>query len=194
MRITLILSLLLGFFTSYSQIEKLSGPRVGFTFVSPGSAADILNEGFDFSENQSLGYGNTGSSFTTQYGWQWESRFADGGGDFVGIVEWVLLVAGLEKGLLLPSASSLIGIRSSKGLELAIGPNLSLTGVGMAFAVGYNFKSGKLNIPVNLAFIPGIKKNGNYYNDVTQKEVQYEYSTGSRISLLIGFNMTKSKK
>lgn len=193
MKIILVLSLLLGFFTSYSQIEKLSGPRLGFTVVSPGSAADILNEGIDFSESQSRGYGNTGSSFTTQYGWQWESRFADGGGDFVGIVEWVLLVAGLEKGLFLPSASSLIGLRSSKGLELAIGPNLSLSGVGMAFAVGYNFKSGKLNIPVNLAFVPGIKKNGNYYNDVTEQEVQYEYSTGSRISLLIGFNMTKSK-
>ncbi len=30
-----------------------------------------------------------GSTITTQYGWQWEKRFADNGGDVVGLVEWV---------------------------------------------------------------------------------------------------------
>jgi hypothetical protein len=54
------------------------------------------------------------------------------------------------------------GIRTTKGFECAVGPNFSLSGVGLAFAVGYNFKSGNLNIPINLPFVPGINKNGNY--------------------------------
>ena len=90
---------------AYSQIEKLSGPRVGITFITEGQISDYINEGLDFDEDENKGYGNTGFSYTTQYGWQWETKFSDGG-NIVGIVEWVALIAGLEKGMFLPSASS----------------------------------------------------------------------------------------
>lgn len=188
MKNILIFSLLLTNFFAYSQIEKLSGPRVGITFITEGQISDYINEGLDFDEDENKGYGNTGFSYTTQYGWQWETKFSDGG-NIVGIVEWVALIAGLEKGMFLPSASSLVGIRSSKGFECAFGPNLSLSGVAMALALGYNFKSGNLNIPVNLAFVPSIKKEGNYIHN--GNVVEYGYSTGSRISLIVGFNMNK---
>jgi uncharacterized membrane protein (UPF0136 family) len=194
MKFIITISLLLFFFTSSAQIERLAGPRFGITYLTPGSAADIFNEGIDFDENEFRGHGNTGSSLTTQYGWQWESRFADGGGNIIGIVEWVILVAGLEKGFFLPSASSLVGVRNSKGLEFAIGPNVSLSGVGMAFALGYNIKSGNLNIPINLAFVPGIKKEGQYRDEISNQKYEYDYSTGSRVSLLIGFNMNKKNR
>ena len=51
-------------------------------------------------------HGSTGPAFTTQYGWQWESRFADGGGEIVtGIVEWIVLVGrNGDKVMFLPSA------------------------------------------------------------------------------------------
>ena len=39
-----------------------------------------------------------GSTITTQYGWQWEKRFADNGGDVVGLVEWVALGSGNGEG------------------------------------------------------------------------------------------------
>jgi len=177
-------------FISYSQIEKLSGPRFGTTLITQGSSADYLNEGVNFDEDENSGFGNTGTAFTTQYGWQWETRFADSGENIIGIVEWVALIAGLEKGMFLPSASSLVGIRTVKGFECALGPNLSLSGVGLAFAVGYNFKSGNLNIPINLAFVPGVNKNGSY-RDENNNSIDYSYSTGNRISLMVGFNMNK---
>ena len=177
---------------SYSQILKLSGPRLGVTFITQGSSADYLNEGINFNEDENGGFGNTGTAFTTQYGWQWESRFADGGENIVGIIEWVALISGLEKGLFLPSLSSLVGIRTIKGFEFALGPNISPTGIGMAFALGHNFKSGNLNIPINLAFVPGIKRSGSYL-DSNYNSIDYNYSTGNRISLLIGFNMSKRK-
>ena len=79
-RILLTLVLGLGLLTANAQIEKLSGPRLGMTFIGAGPVADFLHEGFDFDDDRDGKYGSTGPAFTTQYGWQWESRFADGGG------------------------------------------------------------------------------------------------------------------
>ena len=152
-RILLTLALGLGLLTANAQIEKLAGTRIGMTLITAGTVADFLQEGFAFDENDRQG--SPGAPFTTQYGWQWESRFADGGGEIIGIVEWIVLVAGMEQGKFLPSATSIIGARTNKGLEFGVGPNLSLSGVGMVFGVGYNFKSGNLNLPVNIAFMPG---------------------------------------
>ncbi len=189
----LLLTLVLGsgILIANAQIEKLAGPRLGFVSISPGPLADFLHDGFDF-EGQ---YGSTGAAFTTLYGWQWESRFADGGGEIVGIVEWIVLVGGMEKGMFLPSASSIIGARMDNGLELGVGPNLSLSGIGMVFGVGYNFKSGNLNLPINISVIPGKNMtetihhhDDDYYN---HWEEDYEYNTGTRIAITLGFNMSK---
>ena len=194
-RILLTLALGLGLLTANAQIEKLAGPRIGFTYITAGPIADVLHEGFDFDEDESGGFGSTGPAFTTLYGWQWESRFADGGGQIVGIVEWIVLVGGMEKGKFLPSASSIIGARMENGLEFGVGPNLSLAGIGMVFGVGYNFKSGNLNLPINISVIPGKSMtgtihhyDGDYYN---HWEEEYEYNTGTRIAITLGFNMSK---
>ena len=187
---TLSIALGLGL-SANAQIDKLTGPRIGLTLITPGPVADFLHEGFDFDENEDGGYGSTGSALTTQYGWQWESRFADGGGDVTGMVEWVALVGGMEQGKFLPSVSSIIGARTSGGFEIGVGPNLSFSGVGMLFAIGHNFKSGNLNLPVNLVFMPGRKKDGERDNPVSGSVESYEYNTGSRISIMIGFNMSK---
>ena len=103
----IILILVIAFWSlkSNAQIEKLSGPRFGVTFLSAGSAADFIHDGFDFDDTNQK-FGSTGSAFITQYGWQWESRFADGGGNITGIVEWIALVGGMEQGRFLPSISS----------------------------------------------------------------------------------------
>ena len=191
-KILLTLVLGLGLLTANAQIEKLAGPRLGVTFISPGPIADFLHDGFDFDEDEDGGYGSTGPAFTTLYGWQWESRFADGGGNITGIVEWIVLVGGMERGKFLPSASSIIGARTDKGLEFGIGPNLSLAGIGMVFGVGYNFKSGRLNLPVNISVLPGRKMTGEIQNQSGNWQTEeYEYNTGTRIAITLGFNMSK---
>lgn len=183
------------FNVSNAQIEKLAGPRIGMTIITAGSTADVINEDLSYVMNNKKG--TTGAAFTTQFGWQWESRFGNGEGGIVGLVEWIALVGGLEKGKFLPSFSAIIGARTAKGFEFGIGPNVSLSGVGLVFGVGKNFKFGNLNVPVNLAFIPGVKKKESIfktdsnYNTIEEK---YNYNTGSRISLIIGFNMIKNKK
>ena len=191
-RILLTIALGLGLLTANAQVEKLAGPRVGFTYVTAGPIADFLHDGFDFDEDEDGGYGSTGPAFTTLYGWQWESRFADGGGNITGIVEWIVLVGGMERGKFLPSASSIIGARTDKGLEFGIGPNLSLAGIGMVFGVGYNFKSGRLNLPVNISVLPGRKMTGEMQNQGGNWQTEeYEYNTGTRIAITLGFNMSK---
>ena len=177
-------------FVGFSQIEKLSGPRIGLTFITQGSSADYLNEGIAFDEDENDGFEILGQHLQPNTG-------GNGKLDLQIVMKILLelsngLHLGIKKGVL-TIGIFISGIRTVKGFECALGPNVSLSGVGLAFAVGYNFKSGNLNIPINLAFIPGINKNGNY-RDNNNNSIDYNYSTGNRISLLIGFNMNKKNK
>ncbi len=199
----------LGLLTANAQIQSLTGPRLGLVYISASPGSTFLNgdlELDDIFEGRSDYDEVAKGTLTSLYGWQWESRFADGG-NVTGIVEWIALVGGLEKGKFLPSVSSMVGARTASGIEFAIGPNLSLGGIAMVFGMGYNFKSGNLNIPVNIAFVPGRK--GTYearYEDSpgpdgdwgTPDDVEDEtvappidYHSGNRFSITVGFNLSK---
>ena len=195
-KIFLTISLFTLLLTVNAQTDKLSGPRIGFTFIGAGPVADFINtKDIDALDNNDF-FGEEGNAFLTQYGWQWETRFADGY-DITGLVEWIVLVGGMEKGLFLPSVSSLVGVRTSSNLEFAFGPNLSLSGIGAVLAVGYNFKIGEINLPMNIAFRPGINKTRSFDElifdsngtVIGSNEVEEKYNTGSLVSLIVGFNL-----
>ena len=186
-----------------AQVDKLAGPRVGVTMVQAGSLASILRKDVSFSSDdiREEWTGSTGKygAVMSQYGWQWESRFADGG-EVTGIVEWIALVGGMEKGMFLPSVSSMVGVRTSKGIEFAVGPNLSLGGIAMVIGAGYNFKFGKLNLPVNIAYVPSMDKNYHHHAEysydngdeiLTEPKYSITHPTGARISVMVGFNLSK---
>lgn len=203
--------------SSNAQIESLAGPRLGMAIITPSPTSGLINGYLDLDDlGSNLPYdyeSEIKGAVTTLYGWQWESRFADGG-EVTGIVEWIALIGGMESGLFLPSVSSMVGARTSKGIEFAMGPNLSLGGIAMVFGAGYNFKSGKLNMPVNIGFVPGRKKTqeieaeiqydwvneydefGNYINSYQTETIispayTVDYHTGHRFSITVGFNMNK---
>ena len=96
---TILMSITL--LSAEAQIEKLAGPRVGVTMITPGSLSSIIRGDVSMfsDEVREEWTGSTGKygAAITQYGWQWESRFADGG-NVTGIVEWIALVGGMEKG------------------------------------------------------------------------------------------------
>ena len=146
------------------EVSELSGPRIGVTGITTGQATREL-----------------GTNFIGQYGWQLETRFSNGDG-FSGLAEFVFLVGGTEQGYFLPSLSSLVGYRNANGFEAAVGPNLSMTGIGFVLAVGYNFKSGSVNIPLNLSWVPS-----------TDNPLFGSGATGHRISITLGFNMDRKK-
>jgi len=161
-KLFLTLSIVLGFvISSNAQIQSMAGPRIGVTLLGAGETADWLTD-----------QDGAPSSIMTQYGWQWESRFVDGG-DISGLVEWVVLIGGMERGRFLPSVSSLVGFRNGEGFEMGVGPSLSLGGIGMVFGLGFNMTSGDLNLPINFVFSP-------------KKE-----DSGAAFSILVGFNMSK---
>lgn len=180
-----------------SQVNQMSGPRFGFTYLSEGSGAQFVNRAHEMDSLQyNAEFGNgLPFTYTTQYGWQWETRFADTGGPVVGLVEWVALIGGMEKGLFLPSFSSLVGVRSQNGVEFATGPNLSASGLAFVFALGYNYTKGDLNLPINIAFVPnkqGPRNSplGDALNATTYFESVRMRETGARITISVGFNLS----
>lgn len=161
--------------SSYSDEESLgydriryNGPRVGVTVFGDGSIKDDLTRR-DY------------QGVISQFGWQLETRLFTTPNETSGLVEWVFLVGGVEKGLFLPSASMMFGIRGKKGFEFGLGPNLSVSGAGMVFAVGGSIKSGKIVYPINLAIVPSVTNA--IFSDNGER-----VPTGVRVSLLVGFN------
>jgi hypothetical protein len=158
---------------------KFSGPRIGFTIIGKGAAADKIQE-----------RGKT--PFITQFGWQFETRIFTLEDGTSGLFEFVPLVGGIEQGMFLPSVSAMFGIRGKKGTEFAFGPNLSVTGAGMVLAVGSSFHSENVYFPINLALVPSVSRMEDQYDIINGTSQQVPTRTGVRVSLLIGF-MTRKK-
>ena len=222
-KIITIILLSLSILSVEAQIEKLAGPKLGITLVQSGALASILRKDVSMfsDEVREEWTGSTGKygAVMSQYGWQWESRFSDGG-NITGIVEWIALVGGMEKGMFLPSVSSMVGLRNSKGIEFTVGPEFSLGGIAMLIGAGYNFKFGELNVPVSIAYVPSQNRtyneeaesaeygwvNGGYdvdgnwidgYEDTNDVIREYKpatsitHPTGARVSIMVGFNLSK---
>jgi hypothetical protein len=135
----------------------LEGPRLGLTYLNPG-LIDRLAKDRDVDLKPVV----------IQFGWQNESRFFTLNSGTTGVSELILLLGGFEQGLFLPSATWLLGMRSGRGAEFGLGPNLSLAGSAIVFAAGVTHQTEGVNFPVNLALAYSEK--------------------GARISLLFGFN------
>jgi len=140
-----------------AKAASLSGPRMGVTFLSDGIVGKLKDDA-------SLNI----SPVVTQFGWQFEKQFYSTENGPTAVTEWVVLVGGLEQGVVLPSVSWLVGMRTMKGAEFGIGPNLTPVGAALAIAAGMTFRAGGLNVPVNVAVVPS--------------------KSGVRVSLLAGFN------
>jgi hypothetical protein len=80
----------------------------------------------------------------------------------------VFLAGGLERGVVVPSVSWLVGLRTGSGMEFGLGPNVTPAGVALAMAAGVTVSRGALNVPFNIAVVPS--------------------RTGVRVSVLTGFN------
>lgn len=140
------------------QAISLSGPRIGATFLSDAFVQRIKEK-----HNMDL------NPLIAQFGWQIEKRFFTIKNGATAVSEWVILVGGFEQEKFLPSITWILGFRTSDGFEFGAGPNLSLSGSSVVFALGYSFQTNELNFPLN-------------FTVATSK-------TGPRYSLLIGYNL-----
>ncbi len=138
---------------------SLSGPRVGATFLSPGVADTLRDRQID------AGWA------LSQFGWQFEKRIKTSPTGLSAVNEWVVLAGGLEQGIVIPSLSWLVGLRTGSGVEFGLGPNVTPAGVALALAGGVTVSKGALNVPFNIAVVPS--------------------RAGMRVSVLTGFNMKR---
>ncbi len=145
---------------AYTEPMNLSGPRLGFTVLSQDLVDKVREE-----------HGNELSPLVSQFGWHQEQRMFVLDNGMTGLSEWILLAGGFEQNLLIPSLSWLIGVRTGKGMELGMGPNINPMGTSLVMAYGMTFEQGGVNFPVNVAL--------SHNKD------------GARLSLITGFSWRK---
>ena len=138
---------------------NLSGPRFGVTTLSDG----VLEKLYENSINV--------RPLITQFGWQFEKQFYVKDSGIAALNEWVILLGGMDQGVVLPSLSWLVGIRTKEGAEFGVGPNITPVGVALTFAAGMTMRAGAFNVPMNIAVVPS--------------------KAGTRISFLTGFSMRR---
>lgn len=138
-----------------AKTVSLSGPRFGVTMLSDGIVAKLAERDIDVSQQ------------IAQFGWQFERQFYSAQTGPTVLNEWVVLVGGLDQGVVIPSISWLVGLRTREGAEFGIGPNVTPGGVALAFSAGVTFRAGVLNVPMNFAVVPS--------------------KYGTRVSMLTGF-------
>ena len=123
--------------------RQLSGPRFGFT-VFTGDVADRRDQA-DL------------EPIMTQFGWQWETQLLSTTNGSQALMEWVLLVGGMEQSEFNLSLGWLAGYRLESGVEFGVGPNLSYsadsqeTTSSMVFAAGATLPFGDMYLPINFA-------------------------------------------
>ncbi|HEX9934483.1 MAG TPA: hypothetical protein VGB38_04740 [bacterium] len=145
--------------------RNMAGPRLGFTFVpGNGELASKL-------KSKKMG------PVLSQFGWHFEYQVVPetAGPSFV--VELVPLVAGVEYGTPIPSASLAMGIRFPGGFEFGLGPNVLIGGdegvyTALIASVGRSFNYSGVSIPLNLVCATSPK--------------------GNRYSIIFGYAITKS--
>ena len=121
---------------------ELSGPRFGVTVLSDGVIERLREKDIDV------------SSAISQFGWQFERQLYHSSSSVSVVTEWVGLLGGLDQGYAVPSLSWMVGLRTRKGAEYGLGPNITPGGTALVLAAGHTFRSGIMNVPVNLAVIP----------------------------------------
>ena len=139
------------------ETMSLSGPRAGITYLSPGVVEQIRQD-----------YNRDLNPVVSQFGWQFEKRFMSSDTGATAVTEWVVLFGGIDQGVVIPSLTWLLGMRTVGGIEVAAGPNISPAGTGVALAAGVTMRAGNLNVPFNVAVVPS--------------------ENGPRFSFLLGFN------
>lgn len=149
--------------------QKLSGPRLGVTYVVHGSKWDkeLEKDGID--------------NVISQFGWhfEWLLKPQRGGPAFV--TEFMPFIGGVEYGTVIPNISLVFGIRFPQGFEFGMGPQVVVTFdrdepviTSLVLGLGQSLNFGGVKIPLNLA----VSTN----------------SDGQRLSFVFGYAISNRKR
>ncbi len=108
---------------------KNNGPRMGLSYVI-GNTAKILS-----ASKAEGGLGINSPVVMSQIGYQFEGSYLSAG-DFQALLEGLIFITGVEKGLFSPSLALLNGFRSSKnGWEFGFGPTFRISSTAEGYYV-----------------------------------------------------------
>lgn len=124
--------------------QHLSGPRFGFTAFTGDVAVFRQAQGKQ--------------PIMSQFGWQFETQIVSTQSGNQALMEWVILVGGVEQDEMNLSLGWLAGYRLPNGVELGVGPNVSVRKeafddptTSMLIALGATLPFGELYVPANVA-------------------------------------------
>lgn len=123
--------------------QHLSGPRFGFTAFT-GDVARARNAAGK-------------EAIMSQFGWQFEEQIVSTSDGSQALMEWVVLVGGVEQDELNLGLAWLAGYRLTNGVEFGVGPHVGVRKEGgdpttsMVVAGGATLPFGEMYVPINLA-------------------------------------------
>ena len=120
--------------------RELEGPRLGMTVISGERALARLEQ---------LGL----KPIMSVVGWHFEQVTRPRAGGPMLVIQQLIALVGLDQGVVIPSGTVLVGMRTSSGFEFGAGPNISPVGVALAVGLGKSIRSGGVTIPINLGFV-----------------------------------------
>ncbi|MBN4051923.1 hypothetical protein JYT53_00310 [Cytophagaceae bacterium AH-315-L13] len=127
-------------------IIGLYGPRVGVAYVIT-SPEEFTNQ-----VNKIYGGDNFYPIFSV-FAINLEQRILLGETNSHFAFQEIILIGGVDQGILLPSGTFMIGYRHSKGFEFGMGPNLSFSGLGLVAAIGKTFSTRGVFIPIDISLV-----------------------------------------
>ena len=111
--------------TSKYASQRLNGPRMGVAYVTGDLAKSLV------APKDQGGYG--GYPVLSQFGYQSELQYLSAG-NFSALIEFLVMISGMEQGLFIPSVVFMNGFRVGKGnWEIAFGPSINLRKTGTGF-------------------------------------------------------------
>ncbi len=133
---------------SYEHVNmlsrKLNGPRLGMSY--------LLSDDLPVINGKKVG------PMVSQFGWHFEWIIRPEGGGPAFVTQVVPFLGGVEHSLLIPSISTVFGIRLPFGLEFGMGPHLSTRfskdewiSPSLVAAVGQSINFSGVSIPLNIA-------------------------------------------
>ena len=133
---------------SYDNVNltsrKLNGPRLGVSYLI-GDDLPVIN-------------GKRVGPTVSQFGWHFEWLVIPEGGGPAFVTQVTPFLGGVEHSLLIPSLSTVFGIRLPIGFEFGMGPHLSTRfskeewiSPSLIVAIGQSINFSGVSIPLNLA-------------------------------------------
>ena len=133
---------------SYENVNltqrKLNGPRLGMSYLI-GDDLPVIN-------------GKKIGPTVSQFGWHFEWLIRPEGGGPAFVTQVIPFLGGVEHSLIIPSLSTVFGIRLPVGLEFGMGPHLTTRfskeewiSPSLIGAIGYSLNFAGVSIPLNLA-------------------------------------------